>query len=114
MPMENNESKIDTKGFESPMMNNAHKTQAGPIVGSIIIIIIIIFGGLYFLGKKASEEGVFAPTAEEIKALPDANLQSLESQGASDELPTIEEDLNATSLEGLDTELQSIESEFNF
>ena len=40
--MENNEPKIDAKGFSGPMMNSAPKTQVGPIVGSIVIIIIII------------------------------------------------------------------------
>ncbi len=90
------------------------KTQVGPVVGSIIVIVIIILGGLYFIGKKASEEGAFAPTAEEILESPDQALQMLAEQGTSDEITAIEEDLNATELNNIDTELKNVEAELAF
>src|SRR3989344_498803 len=110
--MENNE--IKTNNQTPPVQREvASKNQVGPIIGSIVIIIIIIFGGLYFLGKKVSDEGVFAPTTEEILGETDTALQTLEIQGTSDEVSTIESDLDATILDDLDAELGNIEAELN-
>ncbi|MBI2048296.1 MAG: hypothetical protein HYT27_04105, partial [Parcubacteria group bacterium] len=44
----------------------------------------------------------------------DTALQVLEIQGTSDEISTIESDLDATTLEDLDAELGNIEAELNF
>lgn len=106
----------DTK--DDPVVENAdHKmkgSQAGPVIGSIIVIIVLVLGGLYFIGQKVTKEGVFEPGPEEILNAPDLTLETLKEQGTSDEVSAIEEDLDATMLEDLDAELQDIESELNF
>lgn len=88
--------------------------QAGPIVGSIVVITVLVLGGLYFIGKKVNEGGLLEPSAAEIQNAPDELLHTLKTQGTSDEVNAIEEDLNATELENLDAELQDIEAELNF
>lgn len=112
--MEDTDTKTNSQSFEGAESKGASQTQVGPIIGSAVIIIIIIIGGLYFIGKKVSEEGVFAPTAEEIRTTADPALQSLGTQGTSDEVSAIEEDLGTTDLNTLDAELQTIEQELNF
>ncbi|MEK7178796.1 MAG: hypothetical protein AAB727_00905 [Patescibacteria group bacterium] len=99
----------------APQKTVEHKPlAAGPVVGVIIVIIVLILGGLYFLGQRVAREGFFEPTAEEIQATPDEALNALTEIGTSDEVPAIETDLNATPLENLDAELNSIGKEFSF
>ncbi|MAG12540.1 hypothetical protein CL630_01880 [bacterium] len=88
--------------------------QTGPIIGSIVIIIVLVLGGLYFIGEKVNDEGLFEPSMEEIQKAPDEILGTLQEQGASDAVEEIEEDLDATILDNLDAELQNIEVELNF
>ncbi len=99
----------NTEGQAAP--SQARSVQIGPIVGSIIVVILLIFGGLYFIGKKVSEEGFLAPTPEAIESAPDSALENLQNQATSDEVGAISEDLDATVLDDLDAELQNIESE---
>lgn len=92
-------------------VNEKPHKSVGPIVGIAIIIVIIIFGGLYYWGAQLNRE---PPTAEEIENQADPSLENLQVQSDSDEISAIEEDLNATVLEGLDQELEQIDAEFNF
>ena len=85
--------------------------QAGPIIGSVIVIVVLVFGGLYFLGKKVTKEGLLGPTPQEIIDAPDSRIRALETLGTSDEIDALEEDLGATKIEELDTELSNIETE---
>ena len=101
-------------GAESGAAPQTKGSQAGPVIGSIIVIIVLVLGGLYFIGQKVSKDGIFEPSPEEILNESDLILETLENQGTSDEVSAIEEDLNATILEDLDAELQNIESELNF
>ena len=109
-----NTQNLNSQNSAPSYENEAPKVHVGPIIGVVIIIIIIIFGGLYFIGAKVNDEGLLAPTVEEIQNAPDETLGSLEAQGASDEVGAIEEDVNATPLENLDIELGDIEAELNF
>ena len=87
--------------------------QVGPIAGVILVIAVLAIGGFYFFGKEVSERAE-APTAEEILSAPDQALQNLQTQGTSDEVGAIEEDLTATNLDTLDAELDTIETELSF
>ena len=84
--------------------------QVGPIVGIVIVVLVLVLGSLYFVGKEANDRAN-AIDASEILAEPDGALQGLQTQGTSDEIDVIEEDLNSTLLEDLDAELNSVESE---
>lgn len=82
------------------------KKSAGPLIAVIIILALIIVGGLYFLKERSSQD-VFVPVVEEG----DTITESLSQQGSSDELESIEADLNATNLDNLDQGAATIEAE---
>ncbi len=86
----------------------------GPAIGVIIIILALVLGGLYFWGqtetnrtqnKSQNIEG------QEASADAQAEIQLLQSQGESDDLDSIEADLNNTDFSGLGSEMNSIETE---
>ncbi|MBI1999290.1 MAG: hypothetical protein HYS74_01375 [Parcubacteria group bacterium] len=85
----------------------------GPIVGIALIIIVLALGGFYFWGKELVQQGDTAeiPAAADVLQEADAQLESLNQQGTSDEVQAIENDLTATDLDGLDAELKQIEAE---
>lgn len=88
-----------------PLTQNMDKKSKGPLVAVIIILVLIIVGGLYFLKERSAQE-VFIPTETE-----DSVVESLNQQSSSDELESIEADLNATDLENLDQGAAAIEAE---
>jgi len=110
---QNNKEKSSDEQRAEQNASSAKNIQAGPIVGSVIVIVVLVLGGLYFLGKKVSEEGVFAPEPEAIQNAPDKVTDALQEQGTSDEIADIEKDLDATILDELDAELKDIETELN-
>ena len=67
------------------------------------ILIIIILGVVAWLAY--SYRNVLIPSGAE------SIINNLESQGASDDIASIEADLSSTALEGLDNELSDIEKE---
>jgi len=101
------------KAPEPEMVTPEHKS-AGPVIGSIIIIVIIILGGLYFWGKRLSNNDptLDGPSADEIMQQEDVELAALQSQSSSDEIAAIEADLTNTDLDGLDAELDNIDLDF--
>jgi hypothetical protein len=84
--------------------------KIGPVLGIIIIISLFVLGGLYYWGAKLNDAGLF-PSAEEIRAQPDELSDDLSSQGASDDITTIEADLEATNLNDIDQELEVVNEE---
>ena len=87
----------------------------GPPIGTIIIVLVLIIGAFYFWGSKlekttspAIDENM---TAEEVLAKPDVSLDALQTQGTSDEIGAIEQDINATDLQNLNTESSKIDAE---
>ncbi len=79
-------------------------TQWGPIIGIIIIIALLVLGGLYYWKEKGPSGRDMGPSADEIMSEQDSVTASLETQSDSSSLSSIEADLNATNLEGIDTE----------
>lgn len=86
---------------QMPNINNSQeKKSIGPLIAVIIILALIVVGGLYFLNERSSNRYV----APEINQGEDPVVESLEIQNGSDELESIEADLEATNLSGLDSE----------
>ena len=91
-----------------PQLQPQNKSSIGSIIGTIIIIAIIILGGLYFWGKRIEEAKIkenlvmeqASSTAEENEAA------AINSMSSSDDLSSIEADLNNSNLNGLDSELE--------
>jgi len=106
--MENNQENPEQK--TSGQEAEPEDSSSGPVVGSVIIIIIIIVGGLYFWGKVINQPKN-DQTPEEILGAEDETLAELQNQSNSDEIVDIEGDLEATALDGLDSELDNIETE---
>lgn len=76
------------------------KTGWGSIIATVLIIAIVVIGALYFWGKRIEE----SKNAEEL--LNEENeVETILNLSTSDELDSIEAELNSTNLE-LDAELQ--------
>ncbi len=92
-------------------------SQAGGIIGIIIILVVLVLGGLYLWGARLKSEETAdtadtnGQTAQEVLNASDPATDNLGTQGTSDELGAIEDDLNTTSLNGLDTEVNNINVE---
>lgn len=80
------------------------KKSTGPLAAVIIILILIIVGGLYFLKTRMSQEPYMPVETDQV-------TNSLNHQSQSDDLSSIEADLNATNLDNLDQGAAVIEAE---
>lgn len=87
-----------------PMPGQVEKKSMGPLIAVIIILALIIIGGLYFLKTRSSQNYIPTPTGDGI-------TESLNKQGTSDDLSSIEADLNATNLNNLDQGAAAIEAQ---
>ena len=81
----------------------------GPAIGVIIIILVLVLGGLYFWGERMNKgAAVVTPQATEEPKPQDAEMQKLQQQSSSDEVGSIEADLQATDVSKLGTETAEI------
>jgi len=64
--------------------------SVGPVIGTIIILAVILLGGLYFWGNRNNQN-------VNPDAATDAEVQEIETQGDSDDLNSIQSDLNNTN-----------------
>jgi hypothetical protein len=87
-------------------MNNVgpEKKSHGPLIAVVVILLLIIIGGLYFLGQRMNGDYGAPAGADQI-------TESLKAQNASDDLNSIEADLNTTNLDNLDQGAAAIEAE---
>ncbi len=103
--------------YNAPIQDMVNQTRkdstTGPLIGSIIIIIIMVVGGLYFWGTVVvSQKNQIQSTILEEQAQADNEIKSITSQSSDDSIGSIEADLNATILEDFDSELDSIDIEY--
>lgn len=89
-----------------PMPGQVEKKSVGPLIAVVIILALIIVGGLYFL-KQRSSQPVYVPSTTQS----DGITTSLNQQSNSDELSSIEADLNATDVNNLDQGAAAIEAQ---
>lgn len=76
--------------------------KVGPLIGSIIIILIIVLGAFY----------LFTQIKERIETQKQNNQQEISEINQSDEIHTIEMELNSMEMQSLEKEMQSLEVEF--
>jgi len=82
----------------------------GATIGSVIVIVVLILGGFYLWSQKnANIEALLDEPLPES----DETLTALQAQSTSDNIESIENDLNATDLENLDAELADIDALLN-
>ncbi len=87
-------------------MNNNQDTKIsikkdsgiGPIIGSIIIVILIVLGGLYFWGYVIKNKSIKQIDPKEIK---------------DNDILNINNELNKSDVNIIDSELQQIDSEID-
>lgn len=88
------------------------KHSKGVLILPVLLILALVFSvaaGYTLIMQKGS---VPAPT-QETRVLTAEEVNRVTMQGTSDELPAIENDLNATNFTSIDSDLSSIESELN-
>ncbi len=111
--------------YQAPIMNPGEppKTERaiGPAIGIIIIIIVIVLGGLYFWGQRLqmmtppvpTQEGGTGDTSNETSAdlQSQTQINTIQNQGTDDSAQSIEADLQATDVNSLGSEMNSIEAD---
>ncbi|MFZ2521975.1 MAG: hypothetical protein WAX44_02125 [Minisyncoccia bacterium] len=87
------------------METPANKSSIGSIIGTIIIIAVIILGGLYFWGKRIEESKMKQDLISESQNTQINEASVIRSVNSSDDLNSIESDLNNTNLDNLGQEM---------
>ena len=90
-----------------------NKSSIGSIIGTIIIIALIVLGGLYFWGKRIEEAQTAQkltteatqPTVSPEDQAAANEAASIKSTSSSDDLNSIQSDLNNTNTTNLSPEL---------
>lgn len=93
---------------------SAERHAVGPIAGAIIVILLLIAGGLYFWGAQLSKQQA-QPEVPVIQSNDTSYTQSegtltsdtsagLPPQSSSDDISSIEADLNAMNMDQLESQ----------
>lgn len=88
------------------------KSSVGPLVAVIIILALIIIGGLYFLKERSAQQVYTPPQEQQAQQIQETDpvTASLNKQGSSDDLESIESDLKATNIDGIDQGAAAVEA----
>ncbi|HEY4502508.1 MAG TPA: SKG-like transmembrane protein [Candidatus Paceibacterota bacterium] len=86
----------------------------GPTVGITLVVVLLILGALYFFWYGKQDNRQYSPSAEEIINADDPLTSELQSQSDSDEISSIEQDLNTTQFDDLDADAANIDTELSF
>ena len=88
-----------------------NKSSIGSIIGTIVIIAVIILGGLYFWGKRVEEAKLRQSLVTDSTPQQQTNEVNeaavIKSVSSTDDLPSIEADLNSTKLDNLGAEVNA-------
>lgn len=90
---------------ESPLAMKKKESGIGSAV-AIVVIIGLALGGLYYLATNIEELNPtpeVLPTMNDVKSSDDADVQALLTQNSSDDLDSIDADVNQTDLSGVDS-----------
>jgi uncharacterized protein with FMN-binding domain len=107
-----NENNLNTNpGTGVSLDGGNHK---GSLIGSIIVVVLLIIGAFYFWSNRTPAPVTPATETTETAPAPmtDPSTEALNQQSANDDLTSLEADVNATDLSGLDAEMGTIEAEF--
>ena len=94
---------------QMPQVGIPEKKSHGPLIAVIIILVLIIVGGLYFLKERTMDQQTYIPPMQTTEE--DAATASLKTQGSSDDLSSIEADLNASDFSNLDQGATALQAE---
>ena len=95
----------------TPMVTSNDKSS-GALIGTIIVIVVLVVGGFYLWNTKVQPmiEQKNTPPIESVASdeTSKTTIEQLSSQATSDETSSIQSDLSATDMSGLDKDLQAI------
>ena len=94
-----------------PLPGQEEKKSVGPLIAVIIILALIIIGGLYFLKERSSIVPYTPALTNTSTTTSDSVTASLNQQSSSDNLNSIESDLNATNVDNLDQGASAVEAQ---
>ena len=83
-------------------VNPTNKSRIGVVVG--IVVVLLILAGFVYYARQSQQQ-------REVPPLQSTDIQALQTQGTSDEVVAIEQDLTATDLNDIDEELNDIDRE---
>lgn len=89
---------------QMPPIVQAPKKSLTPMILVVLLLAVIIIGGLYLI-KSRSNNAPYVPNQT------DTVTESIQTQGNSDDLNSIEADLNAETFTNLDQGASVIEAE---
>ncbi len=101
-----NEEQMQNPQMTTPVGGQQSPKSIGPAIGIVIIILVIILGAMYFWGQTIDRREAMLnqqmETLEQEEGLPE--------QSSSDDLGSIEADLNMANFEDLGDEFDSVEA----
>lgn len=80
------------------------------LVVIIIILALLLLGGWYYVSQFPGTGEAPAATVEDLQNSSDPDIQALLTQNSSDELESIEADVNATNLGAVDAAVADFEA----
>lgn len=111
---ENNENAADVNTQKSLNGLESKEHSIGQIAGIVIIVSILVLGGLYFWGNQYfSDRSNTEPLPNNIMVEVDPVVESLGSQDISDDLNSIEKDLDTTDFGNIDEDFSNIDTVFD-
>ncbi|OGD88810.1 hypothetical protein A3I53_01725 [Candidatus Curtissbacteria bacterium RIFCSPLOWO2_02_FULL_40_13b] len=78
--------------------------------GILNILIILLVGAIGIFAVVVSLKNIGKTTPQEAAEILDGQVQKLNELGASDEIPSIEAELNSTSLDDLDQGVAEVDN----
>lgn len=101
--------------MNQPMQAPNNKSSIGPVIGAIIIVLLLILGGLYVWGEKLNQGDTPNDQSlnEQYDASQDAAVIQFKQQGSSDDLNSIEADIQSTNLDSIDSAANNVNASVN-
>ena len=93
-------------GMDQAPLPETPKKQYGPLIGIVIIVGLLAVGGLYLWGMQLMQDETMTPQSQS-----DQVTEDLQTYSTSDDLGSIEADLEATSIDNIDSGASEVEGE---
>ena len=87
------------------------KKSYGALIAVIVILVLIVIGGLYFLGQRVNNSAYINNASSTQES--DSVTASLQTQSSSDDLQSIQKDLDSTDTSNLDQGAAAVEASLN-
>jgi hypothetical protein len=88
------------------MDTEARNGSLGPIIGTIVVLAVIILGALYFWNERSKTDA--DDTSATAQNTSTVSADAIDSQSSSDDLDSIETDLNNTDTTNVGADLESM------